>query len=78
MKKPTSETTDVEWVPQNLSQTSLQAGNSCLLDFQPSFIGEKGGSEKEWDLTVWSSLKHLCALVMSSVLLMEIERLSVT
>lgn len=78
MKKPTSVTTDMESVPQNLSQPPLQAGNSCPLDFQHSFIGEKGGAEKEWDLTVWCGMKHLCALVMSSVLLMGIESLSVT
>lgn len=38
----------------------------------------KGTSETEWDPTVWSGLKHHCALVVSSVLLMEIESLSVT
>ena len=78
MQKYTSETTDVEWVPQNLSQIPVQMGNSYLLDFQHSFIGEKGTSEMEWDPTVWSGLKHHCALVMRSVLLMEIESLSVT
>lgn len=42
------------WI-QNLSQNPLQAGNNCFLDFQHSFISEKGGSVKEWDLTVWST-----------------------
>lgn len=71
MQKHTSETTDVEWVPQNLSQIPAQMGK-LPLDFQHSLTGEKGILEKEWDPTMWSGLKHHCALVM------EMESLSVT
>lgn len=41
MQKHISETTDVEWVPQNLIQIPVQMGNSYHLDFQHSFVGEK-------------------------------------
>jgi len=78
MQKHASEITDVEWVPPDPSHILVRMGHSYLLDFLHSFIGEKGTSEKEWDPTMWSGLKHHYALAMSSVLLMEIESLSVT
>lgn len=78
MQKNTAETTDVECVSQNLSQIPVQMGNSYFLDFQHSFIGEKGASEQEWEPTVWPGLKHRCDVVTSPVLLMETASLSVT
>lgn len=47
MQKATSEKSDVEWGPQNLTQIYVHVGNSHLLDFKHSFIGEKDLSEKE-------------------------------